>query len=41
MADIIKVASGTCEECEHNHEAHKGNKGCKIQGCDCKNLGTW
>ena len=28
MADIVKIASGTCEVCEHGIHDHIGTNGC-------------
>jgi hypothetical protein len=41
MADIKIVASGVCEECEHPQSAHEGNTTCDVDGCDCKNIGSY
>ena len=41
MADIIKIASGTCEICEHGIHDHEDTNGCSVEGCDCTNIGSY
>jgi len=48
MTDIIKIACGTCAECEHDAESHSTNKGCTAPSdedsnvpCGCKNIGNY
>jgi hypothetical protein len=41
MTDLKVVASGVCEECEHSQKDHEGNTTCNVDGCDCKNIGSY
>ena len=41
MADLKVVASGVCEVCEHSQKDHEGNTTCNVDGCDCKNIGSY
>jgi hypothetical protein len=36
MTDIVMIACGSCEICEHSTMKHYGSQ-CSVDGCECTN----